>query len=73
MKPGDLVVRIWIDKPKWDMIGLIVSKDFVCKTNGGAEWIYGIKWNKRDFAPIGEPNPFGKWKEGEFEVINESR
>ena len=70
MRPGDLVVRRWLGKPLWDMIGLIVSCDFVPKTNGGAEWLYGIKWNKQH---SGVPDPFGKWREDEFEVINESR
>ena len=73
MNVGDLVVRIWNDKPKWDMIGIIVSKDFNIKIVGTERWIYGIKWNKRCFELCrgGSYNPFGKWTEKEFEVINE--
>ena len=70
MKVGDLVVRMWNDKPKWDMVGIIVSKDFDTTISGAAKWIYGIKWNKRDLILPGEFDPFGNWTEKEFEVIN---
>ena len=31
MKVGDLVVRRWLGKPLWEMIGIIITKEFVPK------------------------------------------
>ena len=73
MKVGDLVVRIWLNRPYWEMVGIIISRDFIPKSSGGAEWVYGVKWNKRDFAPAGETNPFGQWTKKEIKVISENR
>tara|TARA_B100001250_G_C19753090_1_gene768751 strand:+ start:193 stop:417 length:225 start_codon:yes stop_codon:yes gene_type:complete len=74
MKIGDLVVRIWCDKPLYDMIGIIIEKSFQPKPSGGAEWKYGILWNKKSFLSVDDPsNCLGSWVSQEFKVINESR
>ena len=73
MKPGDLVVRIWLDKPKWDMIGIIISRKSFSNLTGGTKWLYGIKWNNRHFIRQGTVDQYGSWSEQEFEVINEAR
>ena len=73
MKPGDLVVRTWGSQTYWKMIGIIISRKFMPKNSGGAEWIYGIMWSQRDFASNDVNNPFGTWSDKEFKVINESR
>jgi len=75
VKVGDLVVRIWLGQPKWDMIGIIVSSNFNSDSLYGPEWIYGIKWNKQEEIPklSSSTYPFGQWTEKEIEVISESR
>jgi len=74
MNPGDLVVRIWLRKPLWDMIGIIVDKTFEVIPTGGAEWRYAILWNTKRLIPASEGNDkFGSWTEKEFKVIDEYR
>ena len=72
MKVGDLVVRIWCNKPHWEMIGIIIDKTFKVRPSGGAEWRYAIKWSKKVFEHPGG-DKFGQWSEREIEVINAIR
>ena len=72
MNIGDLVVRIWCDKPLWSMIGIIVEKKFQPVPSGGAGWRYGIHWSEQ--APWGGvSNNLGAWTSEEFMVLDEGR
>ena len=71
MKAGELVVRIWGNLPQWEMIGIIVKKEFMPKSSGGAKWEYKIMWSRQMFQPFANTRPLSQtWNESEFRVIS---
>jgi len=71
VKAGDLVVRLWCDKPRWDMIGIIIKKEFLPISSGGAKWEYRIMWSRRMFQPFSNTPVLSQtWNESEFRVIS---
>ena len=71
MRVGDLVVRMWLGKPKWDMIGLVIFRQEHGPLSE-TRWSYGIKWNTPSSLYRGE-RQFGKWTKKEVGVISERR
>ena len=70
MKVGDLVVRLWHGKTKWDMIGLIVGKKFQVRSGSEAMWYYAIMWNVPQWP--GATDKLGNWTAKEIRVISET-
>ena len=75
MKVGDLVVRIWHGRKMWDMVGLIVDKEFILRDSGGGDWKFVVDWGGRMLAtlPTEWQSGLPRWSAVEIEVISESR
>ena len=57
---GDMVVRMWHSRPKWEMVGIIIN---INAMEGGNDY-YKIRW----FDPKKDTGS-DKWQGHEFELV----
>ena len=77
MKIGDLVIRIWYGRKMWDMIGIIINKQYINNhlELGDGEWKFEVDWGEIDTMILSSNTSWPRmllWDEKEIEVISES-